>query len=86
MASNKTIVGVGSTAGLVGAGLKLKGVSNVIIQNLSISLVTAASGTGDAIHVESSNHVWIDHNTLSSDVSHGKDYYDGLIDLTHAAD
>ena len=86
VASNKTIVGVGSTAGLVGAGLKLKGVSNVIIQNLTISLVTAASGTGDAIHVESSNHVWIDHNTLSSDVSHGKDYYDGLIYLTHAAD
>ena len=86
VASNKTIRGVGSGSGLTGIGLKLKGVSNVIVQNLKISKVLASSGNGDAIHIESSNHLFIDHNDLSSDTSHGTDYYDGLLDITHAAD
>jgi pectate lyase len=86
VASNKTIIGVGSNSGLVGAGLKLKGVYNVIVRNLKISKVLAGNGNGDAIHIESSDHIWIDHNDLSSDLSHDKDYYDGLLDITHAAD
>lgn len=86
VASNKTIRGVGSGSGLTGIGLKLKGVSNVIIQNLKISKVLASSGNGDAIHIEKSHHLFIDHNDLSSDTSHGTDYYDGLLDITHAAD
>ena len=87
VASNKSIIGVGSNSGLTGIGLSMKGVSNVIIRNLKISKVTAASGTGDAIHIESAaNHIWIDHNDLSSDQNNGKDYYDGLIDITHAGD
>jgi pectate lyase len=84
--SNKTVVGVGSGSGLTGIGVKMKGVSNVIIQNLNISKVTASSGDGDSVHVEKSDHIWIDHNNLSSDMSHGKDFYDGQVDLTHAAD
>jgi pectate lyase len=86
VASNKTIVGVGSASGLTGCGLSLKSVSNVIVRNLRIAEVKTSSGSGDAIHLEKSNHVWIDHNDLSSDQQHGKDYYDGLIDITHASD
>lgn len=86
VSSDKTIIGVGANAGLTGIGLSIKGQHNVIIRNLNISKVTAASGDGDSIHVESSDHVWIDHNNLYSDMSHGKDYYDGQLDLTHAAD
>jgi pectate lyase len=86
VASNKTIIGSGSNSGLVGIGLKMKGVKNVIIRNMNVSKVTAASGDGDAIHVESSTNIWIDHNNLFSDLSHDEDYYDGLVDLTHAAD
>jgi pectate lyase len=86
VASNKTIRGVGSGSGLTGIGLKIKGVSNVIIQNLKISKVLASSGNGDSIHIESSNHLFIDHNDLSSDTTHGTDYYDGQLDITHAAD
>jgi len=86
VASNKTIVGVGASSGLVGVGLVMKGVSNVIIRNMNISKVQASSGNGDAVHVESSDHIWIDHNDLSSDMNNGKDFYDGLVDLTHAAD
>jgi pectate lyase len=85
--SNKTVVGVGSGSGLTGCGLNLKGVSNVIIRNLKIAKVAASSGNGDAIHLDKgTHHVWIDHNDLSSDRSHDKDYYDGLIDLSHAVD
>jgi len=86
VASNKTILGVGSSSGLTGCGLKVKGVNNVIIRNLKIAKVLAGNGNGDAIHVEKATHVWIDHNDLSSDTSHGTDYYDGLLDITHAAD
>jgi pectate lyase len=86
VSSNKTIVGVGSGSGLTGCGLKLKSVKNVIIQNLKISFVKASGGTGDSIHIEKSDHLWIDHNDLSSDTSHGTDYYDGQLDITHAAD
>jgi pectate lyase len=30
--------------------------------------------------------VWIDHNSFSSDRDHGKDYYDGLLDINHGSD
>jgi pectate lyase len=86
MASNKTILGVGSGSGLVGCGLNMKGVSNDIVRNMNISKVPATSGNGDAIHIESSTRLWIDHNNLSSDTTHGTDFYDGLLDITHAAD
>jgi pectate lyase len=62
----------------------IKGKKNVIIRNLKFSKVVAANG--DAIGVQSSTNVWLDHLDLSSDRTHDKDYYDGLIDLTHAAD
>jgi pectate lyase len=84
--SNKTIFGVGSNSGLTGCGLRLKSVNNVIIRNLAIAKVPASVGNGDAIHVEKATHIWIDHNDLSSDTSHGTDFYDGLIDITHAGD
>ncbi|MET8944471.1 pectate lyase [Streptomyces sp. NPDC004542] len=80
--ANTTVLGVGSSSGFTGGGLRLKNVSNVVIRNLNIS---KAVGT-DAITVQKSTKVWIDHNTLSSDRDHGKDYYDGLVDITHASD
>jgi pectate lyase len=84
--SNKTILGVGSSSGLTGCGLRMKGVNNIIVRNLKIAKVPAGNGNGDAIHIERSTHIWIDHNDLSSDTSHGTDYYDGLLDITHASD
>lgn len=82
VASNKTIVGAAKGAGLTGGGLHLRKVSNVIIANLAIS---KAVGT-DAVGVWGSHHVFITHNDFSSDLSHGKDYYDGLIDITKGSD
>ncbi|MCO5974570.1 RICIN domain-containing protein [Actinoallomurus soli] len=86
IASNKTVLGVGSGSGLTGCGLNMRKVSNVIVRNLKISKVLAGNGNGDAIHIEQSTNLWIDHNDLSSDLDHDIDYYDGLLDITHAAD
>ncbi|KXH28950.1 pectate lyase B [Colletotrichum simmondsii] len=83
VASDKTIVGQKGFR-ITGAGLYIKGVSNVIVRNLVISKVKEAYG--DAIGIESSTNVWIDHVDISSDMSSGKDYYDGLVDITKASD
>ncbi|KAK0102750.1 hypothetical protein ONS95_006347 [Cadophora gregata] len=82
--SNTSIIGKNSGAKLIGFGLIVKSKKNVIIRNLTIQKVLADNG--DAIGVQLSTNVWIDHCDVSSDRDHDKDYYDGLIDLTHAAD
>ena len=46
--SNKSLVGVGSTAFLNGVGLNINGSSNVIIQNLRVSLVGVTTRTDTA--------------------------------------
>ncbi|KAK1515411.1 pectate lyase B [Colletotrichum paranaense] len=83
VAADKTIVGQKGSK-ITGAGLYIKGFSNVIVRNLAISKVKEAYG--DAIGIESSTNVWIDHVDVSSDMSSGKDYYDGLIDITRDSD
>jgi pectate lyase len=78
--SNTSIVGK-SGATLNGIGLRVLDESNVIIRNLKITKVLAE--VGDAIGIQSSHQVWVDHVDLSSDKDHDKDYYDGLLDITH---
>jgi pectate lyase len=72
--SNKTIRGVAQGAGITGAGLQLFRVSNVVIQNL----VLTRAATEDAITVNASTNVWIDHCELSMSA-------DGLADVNHGA-
>lgn len=81
--SNKSVIGAGPTAELVGCALSVKGQKNVIIRNLKISKVLAPT---DAISLQTSSNIWIDHLDLSSDMTHGKDFYDGLLDITHAVE
>nr|WSY56828.1 polysaccharide lyase family 1 protein [Streptomyces sp. NBC_00886] len=81
--SNTTVLGVGSASGFTGGGLRLKKVANVVVRNLNISRSIAPA---DGITVQASTKVWIDHNAFSSDLDHGKDYYDGLVDISHASD
>jgi pectate lyase len=82
VASDKSIVGVGATAGITGGGFNIglpvstvttppaDAVHNVIIQNL-----TFRNASDDSINVQMfSHHVWIDHNDLAQG-------YDGLIDV-----
>ncbi len=82
VASDKTVVGIGSTAALVGGGLDLTDSHNVVVRNLTIA---RAAGT-DAVTLLRSRNVWIDHCDLSSERAADKGAYDGLVDITHASD
>jgi len=82
--SNKSILGLNSKSGFAGVGLYIKSAKNVIVRNIAISKVLAENN--DAIGIQASSNVWIDHVDLSSDREHGKDYYDGLCDVTHASE
>ena len=75
IASNKTVIGVGSGSGITGGGFNLSGVRNVIIRNLVFR-----NAADDSINVQTnSTNIWIDHNDLASG-------YDGLIDIKRGSD
>ena len=75
VASNKTILGVGSASGVTGGGFNLSAVKNVIIRNMIFK-----HSSDDAINLQTgTTNVWIDHNDLSTG-------YDGLIDIKRASD
>ncbi|KAJ3511474.1 hypothetical protein NLJ89_g4080 [Agrocybe chaxingu] len=80
--SNTSVLGKKGSS-LVGVGLRVKDASNVIVRNIRVSKVLAS--TGDAIAVQKSSRVWLDHLDLSSDRDHDKDFYDGLLDITHGS-
>ncbi|KAL6705226.1 hypothetical protein ACN47E_007186 [Coniothyrium glycines] len=80
--SNKSVIGKDSSAVLTDFTLTVKDVKNVILRNFAIEKVVG----GDAIAIQAAQNVWVDHVDLSSDRDHDKDYYDGLLDVTHAAD
>lgn len=89
VASNKSIVGLGSDAFLAGIGIAISSSNNVILQNLKVTLVGTSNPSsvngGDAIVINgTSKNVWIDHCEIySEDPSQQKDIdkYDGLIDI-----
>ncbi|WP_188194233.1 pectate lyase family protein [Nonomuraea sp. SYSU D8015] len=86
--SDKTIVGLGGNAALVGGGLTIglpvdddvtsppaNAVHNIIIRNLAFS-----GATDDLINIQMfSHHIWIDHN----DFSNGDD---GAVDIKRGSD
>ncbi|KAF9448045.1 polysaccharide lyase family 1 protein [Macrolepiota fuliginosa MF-IS2] len=80
--SNTSIIGKAGSA-LDGIGLRVIEESNVIIRNVKISKVLAE--VGDAIGIQAAHQIWVDHVDLSSDRDHDKDYYDGLLDITHGS-
>ncbi|MFC5058091.1 pectate lyase family protein, partial [Saccharothrix xinjiangensis] len=80
VASNKTIVGVGTAGQVVNGGFNLTDASNVIIRNLTIRDTRMASDDPDdkdfdydGIQMDNSRNIWIDHNTITR-------MNDGLID------
>jgi pectate lyase len=70
IASNKTLLGTGSSATINKTELSMSGVSNIIIRNLKMS------GARDAIATRRTHHVWVDHCDLSA-------CGDGLLDITN---
>ncbi len=73
---------MGTNGVLKGGGFFINESSDVIIRNLSIR----PGLKEDAITIQNSKHVWIDHCDLYSDVNGTTDTIDGLLDITHASD
>ncbi|KAM3068105.1 hypothetical protein ACMFMG_011154 [Clarireedia jacksonii] len=66
VAGNKSIVGVGSGAVIKGRGLRLAGVSNVIIQNVHLTYLNPQYiWGGDLITLVGTDLIWIDHCKFS---------------------
>ena len=79
-----TIIGYGDQGEFDGIGITIRRASNIIIRNLTIHHVN--TGEKKSIDItEDSHHIWIDRCTFYSDLSHGKDYYDGLVDIKERA-
>ncbi|KAJ7709035.1 pectate lyase [Mycena rosella] len=63
VASNKTLLGKGSTGGLKGKGLKITGANNIIIQNIQITDINAQYvWGGDALQIDGGSNIWVDSN------------------------
>ncbi len=83
--SNKTLIGVG-TAHLRGIALSINQARNIIVRNITISKVRDTLNTNDAFEINGgSKNIVIDHCELFSDRDHGKDYYDGLLDIKNGS-
>jgi pectate lyase len=79
---------VGGGSGFTGGGITLTGVSNVILRNLVIDKPNAddSSDNVDAVHIETSHQIWVDHCDLSSSGPTGTPAYDGLVDISDGSD
>jgi pectate lyase len=75
VASNKTILGVGSNATIVGGGLTMSNDRNIIIRNINFR-----DWDDDAINIEtSSTNIWVDHNSFTNG-------NDGAVDIKRGSD
>jgi pectate lyase len=61
VSSDKTIIGQGTSGRITGSGLNIANATNVIVQNVSFS-----GSNDDAINVQYSTRVWLDHNDLQA--------------------
>jgi pectate lyase len=70
--------------GITNSGFRVRQSTNVIFRNLKLGPPCAKC---DLIAIDESTKIWIDHNDLASiGMVGGKDDFDGLLDVTHAAD
>lgn len=86
--SNTTIIGLPGSK-LINVGLKITDASNIIIRNITSERVRADEVDNDNISIRNSHHIWIDHCDLSGSPDYrtlDETLYDGLIDMTNAAD
>jgi pectate lyase len=71
IASNKTIIGIGESAHLIGGGFSIPGTSNIILRNLEVSDTRIAEDwpgkteDWDGIQVDAGSNIWIDHVKVS---------------------
>ncbi|EON95669.1 putative pectate lyase b protein [Phaeoacremonium minimum UCRPA7] len=81
--SNKSVIGLPG-GGFSGVALYARRQSNIIVRNIVSSNVEAEYG--DGLKIDASTNVWVDHCEFKSVLVADKDYYDGLVDASHAAD
>ncbi|KAJ4300101.1 hypothetical protein N0V88_002770 [Collariella sp. IMI 366227] len=81
--SNKSIIGLPGS-GFKGIGLHFRRQRNLIVRNIISSFVEADNG--DALKIEESTNVWVDHCNFHSALIADKDFYDGLVDASHGSD
>jgi pectate lyase len=78
---NVSVIGLGADAKVQGFGFKIVESSNIIVRN--ITFADAKAGEKDAVSVEESHNVWIDHcsftDSPSIDLSGGS--HDGQLDV-----
>jgi pectate lyase len=70
--SNKTLLGLGADATIIG-GVRMVRANDIVIRNI------AFRGGPDAIDIEQSLHIWVDHCDLSA-------CEDGLLDIKRGSD
>lgn len=77
--SNKTLIGLGSDARLIHGGLRLRGIDNVILRNLTIEDaydyfpawdpldgdIGNWNAQYDNVQIQEATHIWVDHCTFS---------------------
>src|SRR5579863_2900163 len=87
ISANKTIIGADANSGFFGGGLAMTKVSNVIVRNLTIGRPNT-NGAIDAIHIEGSHQIWIDHCDLSSNGASpdAGATYDDLVGISDKSD
>jgi len=76
-ASDKSIIGLGAGAGVVGT-IALVDVHNIIIRNLHITTPPGAASR-DGMSTTRAHHIWIDHCSFGQCT-------DGQLDITHGSD
>lgn len=73
--SNKTLEGLGPNSKIIGASLVISNDRNIIIRNILLEDINPALvEAGDAISVDDSSHIWIDHMAFNK-------ISDGYIDI-----
>jgi pectate lyase len=98
IASNKTIIGVGSTGEITGTTLSMTDGSNIIVRNIKIH---SGPKGADIFTIQGGKNIWIDHceiynaigdlngdgkiDTVGDIVGGDVDWYDGLIDATESS-
>ncbi len=83
--ANISILGIGDDARLEGFGLKIVECSNIIVRNLTFADCTIEEK--DAMNVNESHNIWIDHCTFTDSPSNdpeGGDH-DGLLDIKNCS-
>ncbi|MCB0641277.1 MAG: T9SS type A sorting domain-containing protein, partial [Phaeodactylibacter sp.] len=81
IASDKTLLGLTDSSHLEGIRIKINSSDNVILRNMTFSKVIQF----DEIEINNSHHIWIDGCEFFTDLDHGSEYYDGLLDIKNAA-